>query len=46
MPKDHPYRKNPSVADLMRKRAVEKAVEAAERANQQGALAVVERWNP
>jgi hypothetical protein len=45
MPEDHPYRKNPSVADLVRKRAVEKAVEAAERANQQAALAVVERWN-
>jgi hypothetical protein len=45
MPEDHPYRKNPSVADLMRKRAVEEAVEAAEHANQQAALAVVERWN-
>jgi hypothetical protein len=45
MPEDHPYRKNPSVADLMRKPAVEEAVEAAERANQQAALAVVERWN-
>jgi hypothetical protein len=45
MPEDHPYRKNPSVADLMRKRAVEEAVEAAERANQQAALAVVERCN-
>jgi len=45
MPEDHPYRKNPSVADLMRKRAVEEAVAAAERANQQAALAVVERWN-
>ena len=29
----------------MRKRAVEEAVAAAERANQQAALAVVERWN-
>src|SRR5258707_9676408 len=45
MPEDHPYRKNPSVADLMRKRAVEEAVAAAERANQQAALAAVERWN-
>ena len=45
MPEDHPYRKNPSVADLMRTRAVEEAVAAAERANQQAALAVVERWN-
>jgi hypothetical protein len=45
MPEDHPYRKNPSVADLMRKRAVEEAVVAAERANQKAALTVVERWN-
>ncbi len=45
MPEDHPYRKNPSVADLMRTRAVEEAGAAAERANQQAALAVVERWN-
>jgi hypothetical protein len=45
MPEDHPYRKNPSVADLMRRRAVEKAVKAAERADQQAALAVVELWN-
>jgi hypothetical protein len=45
MPEDHPYRKNPSVAELRRRRAVEEAVEAAERANQRAALAVVERWN-
>src|SRR5258708_946496 len=45
MPEDDPYRKNASVADLMRRRAVEEAVDAAESANQQAALVVVERWN-
>lgn len=30
MPEDPPYRKNPSVADLMRKRAADEAVHAAD----------------
>jgi hypothetical protein len=45
MPDDHPYRKNPSVADLMRKRAAEDAVREADHAAREAALGVVERWN-
>ena len=45
MPDDHPYRKTPSVAELMQMRAAEEAVQEAERAAQQAALDVIERWN-
>jgi len=45
MPDDHSYRKNPSVADLMRKRAAEEAVREADHAAREVALGVVERWN-
>jgi hypothetical protein len=45
MPEDHPYRKNPSVADLMRKRAADEAAHAAEETARKAALAIVERWN-
>jgi hypothetical protein len=38
MPDDHPYRKNPSVADLRQKRA-------ADEAKRKAALHIVERWN-
>src|SRR5215469_3512029 len=45
MPEQDFTRKTPSVAELMRKRAEEEAVQHAERAAQQSALHVVERWN-
>jgi hypothetical protein len=45
MPEDHPYRKTPSVADLMRKRAADEASHAADRAARDAARQVVERWN-
>jgi hypothetical protein len=45
MPEQHDKDRGPRVDDLMRKRAVEEAVEAAELAAQRGALRVVERWN-
>jgi hypothetical protein len=45
MPEDHPYRKNPSVADLIRRRAADEAAHAAEEAARKAALRVVERWN-
>src|SRR5258708_37917027 len=45
MPDEGPYRKTPSVADLMRKRAADEAAYAADEAAQKGALRVVERWN-
>jgi hypothetical protein len=46
MPEEHPYRKTPSVADLMRKRAADEAAHAADRAARDAAREVVERWNP
>ncbi len=45
MPDDHPYRKTPSVADLMRKRAADEAAHAADEAARKAALSIVERWN-
>jgi hypothetical protein len=45
MPEQHDKDSGPRVADLMRMRAVEEAVQAAELAAQRGALQVVERWN-
>jgi hypothetical protein len=45
MPEQHPTRKNASVAELREKRKAEMAVREAERAAQQAALGVVERWN-
>jgi hypothetical protein len=45
MPEDHPYRKNPSVADLIRRRAADEAAHAADEAARKAALRVVERWN-
>jgi hypothetical protein len=45
MPEQHDKDRGPRVAELMRKRAVEEAVQVAELAAQRGALRVVERWN-
>jgi hypothetical protein len=45
MPDEPLYRKNPSAADLMRKRAADQAANAADRAAREAALLVVERWN-
>ena len=45
MPEDHPYRKTPSAADLMRKRAADEAAHAAARAGRKLALEIVARWN-
>src|SRR5258708_14030415 len=45
MPDDHPYRKTPSVADLMRKRACDEAAAAADEAARKAARSIVERWN-
>src|SRR5258706_16336396 len=45
MPEQHDKDRGPRVAELMRKRAVDEAVQVAELAAQRGALRVVERWN-
>ncbi len=45
MREQHFSRKTPSVAELMQNRAAEEAAHEAERADQQIALRVVERWN-
>src|SRR5215831_17617194 len=45
MPEQDFSRKTPSVAGLMQKRAAEEAVQEAERAAQQSALHVVDRWS-
>jgi hypothetical protein len=39
------YRKTPSAADLMRKRAADEAAHTADRAAHEAALRVIERWN-
>jgi hypothetical protein len=45
MPEDHPYRKTPSVADLQRKRKADEATQAANEADREAALRIVEHWN-
>src|SRR6266446_3493849 len=45
MPEDHPYRKNPSVADLRRERAADEAAKLRDRIARHAALRVIERWN-
>lgn len=45
MPDEPLYRKPPSAADLIRKRAADEAAHAADRAAREAALRVVERWN-
>jgi hypothetical protein len=45
MPENRPYRKTPSVTDLMRKRAADEAAHAADEAARNAALRVIVRWN-
>jgi hypothetical protein len=45
MPEEHPYRKTPSVLDLMRKHAADEAAQAAKQAACKAALLIVEQWN-
>jgi hypothetical protein len=45
MPEQHDRNRGPSVAELMQKRATEEAAQKAERAAQEAAFRVVERWN-